>query len=100
MSQLDIKCLRWDEFNTNHIWERHKITRERVEEACYGESKFIKVEETYNHRLLVLAPRGSNQLLAVVLVPEGDGVYYPVTARPTKRQERNRYASWREGIEE
>ena len=100
MSQLDIKKIRWDEFNATHIWERHNITREQVEEACYGESRFIKVEETYNNRLLVLAPRGNNQLLAVVLVPEGNGVYYPVTARPTKRQERNRYTSWRKGGEE
>jgi len=75
--------------------ERHGITPEQVEEACYGDSTLIKVEETYKNRLLLLAPRDNGRLLAVVLVPEGEGVYYPVPARPTNRQERRRYASWR-----
>ena len=95
MSELIVKRIRWDEFNIAHIAERHEITPEQVEEACYGDNTLIKVEETYKNRLLLLAPRDNGRLLAVVLVSEGEGVYYPVTARPTKRQERRRYASWR-----
>lgn len=71
------------------------MTPERVEEACHADPADIKVELTHDRRLLVLAPLADGYLIAVVLAPEGDGVYYPVTARQTKRQERRRYAEWK-----
>lgn len=71
------------------------MTPERVEEACHADAAGIKVELTHDQRLLVLAPLADGYLIAVVLAPEGDGVYYPVTARQTKRQERRRYAEWK-----
>lgn len=90
-----IRQLRWDAWNISHILERHNMTPERVEEACHADASDIKVELTHDKRLLVLAPLADGFLIAVVLAPEGDGIYYPVTARQTKRQERRRYAEWK-----
>ena len=42
--------------------------------------------------MLVIGPTSAGRMLTVVIDPEGDGVYYPVTARPASRRERAVYA--------
>ena len=89
---IEIQELVWDEHNVLHIWERHQLTPEQVEEVCHADPKDILVEETYNNRLRIIAPRPDGKLLVVILASEGEGSYYVVTAKPPKRQELRRYA--------
>jgi uncharacterized DUF497 family protein len=94
---IEIRGLVWDEHNVPHIWERHQLVPEQVEEACHADPEHILVEETYDHRLRIIAPRPNGKLLVVILAPEGEGSYYVVTAKPPKRQELRRYAEWKAG---
>jgi len=40
---------------------------------------------------MLIGPTLAARMLSVVLEPEGEGVFYPVTARPASRKERRRY---------
>ena len=33
-----VEELIWDTWNRGHIWQRHRVTREKVESACFGGS--------------------------------------------------------------
>jgi hypothetical protein len=68
---IEIRELVWDEHNVPHIWERHHLTPEQVEEACHANYEHVLVEETYGHRLRILAPRPNGKLLVVILAPKG-----------------------------
>lgn len=73
-------CLEWA-----HI-ARHGIIPDEVEEACHGDPY---TDEGKKGRIRLVGPTRSGRMLAVILDPEeGEGVYYPVTARPASRQER------------
>lgn len=95
MADIDICELVWDHVNEAHIWERHQLTRELVEDACYGDPQYIKAVETYNNRYLVITPLPNKRLLAVVLAPLGEGKYYPVSARIASKKERSVYQEWK-----
>ena len=84
---LFIRRLIWDAGNVAHI-ARHDVSQEEVEEVCEGE--FIH-RETYKGRLLIIGPTQTGRILAIVLAPEGEDVYYVVTARPADRRERRDY---------
>ncbi len=86
----EVDRLDWDEWNTTHIWERHNLTREEVEEAIAGETI---ARASRKNRFLVLGPTRAGRLLAVVIgaVPDEPGAYYTVSARPASRQERRYY---------
>lgn len=90
-----VRRLVWDPGNVAHI-ARHEVTPEEVEEVCHGEPV---VQVGKKGRSLVFGPTLSGRMLTVVLDPESseEGVYYPVTARPTSRRERTIYASERGG---
>jgi uncharacterized DUF497 family protein len=90
-----IKKLIWDDFNTSHI-ARHNVTRQAVDEVCQG--NFI-ARQTYNNRLLITGPDSTGNLLSIVLGPEGDDEYYPVTARPASKKERQAYRQTKKGGE-
>lgn len=98
MIEIDIKTLIWEPgINDLHIWERHHRTREEVEEVCYGNPVWLKVEDAKEGRLRVIGPRADGKrLLVVILAPQGNGVFYPVTAKPPNRQEQRRYNAWKE----
>jgi uncharacterized DUF497 family protein len=100
MPKIDIHELDWDHVNEPHIWEKHHISRAEVEEVCYGDPENLLVEDAYNGRYRVIGPRQDGKLLVVILSPKGAGIYYPVTAKPTKRQELRRYQNWKEGKQE
>jgi uncharacterized DUF497 family protein len=84
---LVVRRLRWDAWNVEHI-ARHRVLPEEVEEVCHGP---YVASETYGGRLRVIGPTSGGRMLTVILAPEGRGMFYPVTARPTSRQERRLY---------
>ena len=82
-----IRRLICDSWNVDHI-ARHRVTPDEVEEVCHGTPL---VQRSYKGRIVLLGPTATGRLLAVILAPEGRGVYYPVTARPASRKERALY---------
>lgn len=94
---IDIQVLLWEPgVNDAYIWERHRLTRAEVEEVCYGDPEWLKVEDANVGRLRVIGPKHDGKLLVVILSPQGNGVFYPVTAKPPKRQEIRRYNAWKQ----
>jgi uncharacterized DUF497 family protein len=98
MLQIDIQEIVWDSFNERHMWEKHQITRRDVEEICLSDPPSYLVEETHDGRYRVIGPRHDGKVLVVILAPEDEqrGMYYPVTAKHTKRQELRRFIAWKE----
>ncbi len=97
MKELNILALVWDSFNEAHIWERHQLTRAEVEEVAYGPPEKLFARQTYGGRFLVIGPKSDRRLLVLILAPKGSGKYYPVSARPADRKERNEYREWKAG---
>lgn len=95
MKEVVIQEIRWDEWNKAHIWERHQLTPEQVEEVCYGSQENILVEETHSNRLRIIGPKNDGKLLVVILAGESSNTFYVVTAKPPKRQELRRYHNWK-----
>lgn len=92
---LFIRRLIWDSWNVDHI-ARHKVAPEEVEEICHGSPV---VQQGSKGRSLVFGSTKSGKMLTVVLDPEDEGVYYPVTARPASKRERAIYQREKEGGE-
>jgi uncharacterized protein len=86
-----IRQLIWDTWNVPHI-ARHEVTPEEVEQVCHGEPVF---SEMYKGRLRMVGPTRAGRMLTAILAPEGEAIYYPVTARPASRKERRRYQEQR-----
>jgi uncharacterized DUF497 family protein len=84
---VTVRRLRWDPWNAGHI-TGHQVSPEEVEEVCQGSPV---VEMGYAGRLRLVGPTSAGRLLAVILAPEDEGAYYPITARPASRKERLRY---------
>ncbi|HKS70891.1 MAG TPA: hypothetical protein VJQ45_10745 [Ktedonobacterales bacterium] len=97
MAQIDIQELDWDHVNEQHMLQTHGITKEDLEAVCYGNSANLYVEDAHTGRLRVMGPQGDGKILVVILSPKGGGRFYPVTAKPTKRQELRRYNDWKAG---
>ena len=85
--------LRWTPSNVAHI-ARHGVRIAEVEEVVAGERI---VEPGHSGRYVLIGPTASGRMLAVVLEPEGAGVFFPVTARPASRKERRRFENTRGG---
>ena len=90
-----VRRLRWDAWNVGHI-ARHDVTPDEVEQLCRGKPL---TSETYRERLRLIGPTDAERMLTVILAPEGNGVYYTVTARPASRRERRRYTAELRGQE-
>ena len=84
---LYIYELLFDEWNEDHI-ARHQIIPEEVEEACLSEPF---VSKTRQNRVRVIGQTDAGRYLTVILAPQGQGVYYPVTARDAAKTERRLY---------
>lgn len=84
---LNIRRLIWDDWNVAHI-ARHEVIPEEVEEVCQGAHV---TSETYSARIRVVGPSTTGRMLTVILAPRDQDTYYPVTARPASRKERQRY---------
>ena len=90
---LFVRLLLWDDWNVVHI-ARHEVTPDEVEQVCHGNHA---IREGYRSRVILLGPTQNERMLAVILEPHEDDVYYPVTARPASRRERAIYNREREG---
>lgn len=90
---LYIRRIVWDEWNVAHI-ARHGVTPDEVEAVCHGE--FIH-RESYGGRVLIIGPARPQRMLAIVLAPEEDDTFYPVTARVADRKERRQYTEEKGG---
>ena len=88
-----VRRLIWDTWNVAHI-ARHHVTPEEVEGVFQRVPMFSR---TYKGRLRVVGPTRRGRMLTVILAPRAVGAYYPVTARPATRKERQRYRQWRGG---
>lgn len=97
MKEISISALVWDNVNEAHIWERHQLTRAQVEAVCYGDANAIQLEITYGGRYLIIGPGQDDKLYAVVLGPEGENTFYPVSARRASKKERDSYTKWKVG---
>lgn len=84
--RIDVRRLVWDGWNEAHI-AKHGVTREEVEQVCHASPIFT---DSYRNRIVAIGPTHAGRILAVALDPEaeGEGVYYPVSARPASRKER------------
>ena len=80
---IRIDGLSWDERAEDHI-ARHSVRFEEVEQAVEGRLH-IRRSGAY---LLVIGQTYSGRYLTVVLDHEGDGIWYPVTARDCSDSER------------
>ena len=84
---LHIRSLRWDDWNIAHV-ARDQVTPTEAEEICHGEFLLLQGKK---RRIILLGPTADERMLALVLEHEGDGNYYPITARPASRKERSWY---------
>lgn len=88
----ETRRLVWDPGNVSHI-ARHAVVPEEVEEVCHG-APLVQVGK--HGRYLLIGPTQAERMLTVVLDPgPEDGVYYPMTARPSSRRERGIYSQER-----
>ena len=79
-----IEGLAWDEDAEDHI-ARHGVTPEEVEQAT-GRILYSKV--VADGRLAIVGQTAAGRYLAVFLDDEGEGYWYPVTARTAEASER------------
>lgn len=91
---MEITKLEWDNVNEAHMVARHGVSRDEVEEVCISEVVTIEVKKG---RLLLVGKTRVGKFLSVVLAPKGEGIFYPVTARPASRKERAYYDEQRGG---
>ena len=91
-----VRRLIWNAFNAPHVAQHH-ITPEEVEQACHGNHM---VREGYDNRLMLVGPTDTGRVLAVILAPRGNDVYYPVTAYPASRKLRRIYEAEKGGEEQ
>ena len=99
MKDISILALVWDSFNEAHIWERHQLTRDEVEEVAYSPAENLYVRQTYGGRFFVIGPKADRRLMVLILAPKESGKYYPVSARPADRKERREYREWKAGTQ-
>lgn len=93
MREFYVQRLRWDDWNKAHIARpAHEVAPEEVEEVCHRDYITLR---SYKNRIVVIGPTATGRMLAVVLDPEGEGVYYTVSARPASRSERRYYREQR-----
>ena len=78
-----IEGLTWDERAEEHI-SRHGVRFEEVQQAVLG-FRYARRSGSY---LLIVGQTLQGRYLAVVLDDEGDGLWYPVTARQATAAER------------
>lgn len=71
-----------------HIWEKHRVTRDEVEEACFNEPLVVRGREGCH---VVLGQTEAGRYLHVVVVLMNRGRARLITARDVTPQERRYY---------
>jgi uncharacterized protein len=88
-----VRRLIWNPGGVAHV-ARHQVTPDEVEEVCHGEHI---VRQAYGGRIMLIGLTRANKMLSVILEPEGEDVYYPVTARSASRKEQRIYRNEKGG---
>lgn len=89
-AEVDIRRLRWNDWNRAHIGrDGHNATPDEVEYVVFSARSIMQTAK--QGRVLVLGPTRAARLLAAVLDPEGNGVWYRVSARGASPKERDLY---------
>ena len=84
IADIIITSLEWDSFNTEHIF-KHGLTRDDVELAC---NHILQMADSHNNRSRVICELPNGQIITIILAYKGNNMYYPVSARPASRKER------------
>ena len=91
MREIEIRGLRWDNWNRAHLArEHHEVSEEDVRQVLAG-PYILLTSRTQPHRPLFIGSTANGRMLVIVLDPEGEGIYYPVSGRPAHRSERRYY---------
>jgi uncharacterized DUF497 family protein len=80
----------WDDANERHIWDRHRVTPEEVEE-CFSNRKKITRKPRSPDRYYLFGRTDSGRYLFVVFQYKGLGIIRPISARDMTPQERAFY---------
>lgn len=74
MSEIEIRGLRWDDWNRTHLArENHEVSEEEVREVLAGPCIML-ISKTNPRRPLFIGPTQHGRMLVIVLDPEGDGI--------------------------
>lgn len=82
-----IKGFEWNERNIEHI-DRHGVTPQEVEEACYNQPISRK---TRNNLCLIYGQTDAGRYLFIVARRDSQGVVYVITARTMIKSEQKYY---------
>lgn len=85
--RLDLEVV-WSPDRIAHIWDRHQVTAEEVEEACYGE---IIIRRARTGRVAVFGQTGSGRYLFIIGLMPARGTLFIITAREMEDVERRYY---------
>ena len=94
MKSFVITKLIWDDWNVAHI-ARHDVTPDEVEEVCQG---VFHASVTHDERLRTIGITAKRRILTIILARKEAHIYYPITARPASRKERQIYTEWKGGV--
>jgi len=85
MTRIIVKEIIFDTWNKEHI-KKHGVTEEEVKETG---GNLIYHKRTYKGRYL-LTGRAGRRLISFVLIRQGEGKYYLITARDASQKERRK----------
>lgn len=75
-----------------HIWTKHHVTPEEMEEVCFAEPLVIRGRDK---SYAIYGQTEAGRYLLVILYPKGRGIYSLATARDMTEAERGYYRSRR-----
>lgn len=85
MSTIEIRALRFDDWNRTHLArEHHEVSEEEARQVVASLAPLVWI--SYGGRPVFLGPTANGRMLVVVLDPEGDGVYLPCERSPGQPQ--------------
>ena len=87
---MEIRRLRWNEWNIEHI-QKHGVSQDEVEDVCYSRHFNIK---SGKGKMALWGQTADGRYLIVILVIEEYGDYYPISARDMEDKERKFYKKW------
>lgn len=85
MTRIIVKEIIFNAWNKKHI-KKHGVTEEEVKEAG---GNLIYHKRTYKGRYLLIG-RAGRRLISLVLIRQGEGKYYLITARDASQKEKRR----------
>lgn len=89
-NKIVVLSLRWTAWNIAHIArQNHEATPEEVEQVVFNHRSIVG--RAHTGRTLFIGKTKAGRLLTVVLDPEGNGVWFCVTAHPPSATDRKRY---------